>query len=240
MKVVLLTNDAPNQKALAWKIHQAVGLKALVVERRNVTGKKKSALERLRHAVETALTYKINSTWHQLMRHYANGFPAFPEVNTVNSTNINDDETYEAIGQLEPDLIAVSGTSLIKTKLLSLNPPLGFINLHTGLSPYVKGGPNCTNWCIVTEQWHLIGNTVMWIDAGIDSGNLITTETTPLSGDESFLELHIKVMDHAHDLYVRAIQQIVKDKSAVPNMPQRDIAEGTTYYTRAIGLLQIA
>ena len=120
--------------------------------------------------------------------------------------------------------------------MLSIHPGIGILNLHTGLSPYIKGAPNCTNWCIATEQYHLIGNTVMWIDSGIDSGNIATTEFTEFNGNEDLAAIHIKVMEHAHNLYLRAIKKIVNKEC--PNIKQDEIAKGVTYYTKQWELKQ--
>ena len=125
---------------------------------------------------------------------------------------------------------------MIKKKLLSVHPSIGTINLHTGLSPYIKGGPNCTNWCISTGQVHLIGNTVMWIDEGIDSGNIISTELTAFEGNESLLDVHIKVMEHAHDLYIGSIRKLIE--GARPGVRQNEIGDGKTYYSKQWGLKQ--
>lgn len=74
----------------------------------------------------------------------------------------------------------------------------------------------------------------MWIDEGIDSGNIMATEFTEFNGKESLLEIHIKVMDHAHDLSLRSIKQVAAGK--IINIPQNQIAAGTTYYTKQWGL----
>jgi len=129
-----------------------------------------------------------------------------------------------------PDLIIVSGTRLIKEKMLSIKPKLGILNLHTGLSPYIKGGPNCTNWCIATKQFHLIGNTIMWIDLGIDTGNIVTTEFTNIDSSDNLLDIHIKVMEHAHSLYLKAIDFL--SKGNMSSVKQSEIAKGKTYYTK--------
>jgi methionyl-tRNA formyltransferase len=70
----------------------------------------------------------------------------------------------------------------------------------------------------------------MWIDEGIDSGNLILTEQTAFTGAESFLEVHRKVMNHAHDLYAKAIINI--SNGTAKNVVQSTIAPGTVYYTK--------
>jgi hypothetical protein len=46
----------------------------------------------------------------------------------------------------------------------------------------------------------------MWLNDGINSGKIISIELTPFSGKENLPEAHIKVMEHAHDLYIRALK----------------------------------
>ncbi|MDP4867145.1 MAG: hypothetical protein NWR53_10845, partial [Crocinitomicaceae bacterium] len=94
----------------------------------------------------------------------------------------------------------------------------------------IKGGPNCTNWCIATKQYHLVGNTIMWIDEGIDSGNILTTEFTKIDWSISLLDIHVTVMEHAHQLYVKAIKFI--EQGNISNVKQSDICDGKTYYTK--------
>jgi methionyl-tRNA formyltransferase len=72
----------------------------------------------------------------------------------------------------------------------------------------------------------------MWLDAGIDSGNLITTETIDFTGNESLYEIHLKVMEHAHQLYLKVVEQLKKDSSKCPSVKQTDIAQGNLYLTK--------
>ena len=132
----------------------------------------------------------------------------------------------------------VSGTRLIKKHLLSIKPSIGIINLHTGLSPYVKGGPNCTNWCIANDEFHLIGNTVMWIDIGIDTGNIITTDVVTFIGNENLNRIHLKVMEHANELYLKALRVLINNPTQVHNHKQQEIADGKTYFNKMWGIKQ--
>ena len=70
----------------------------------------------------------------------------------------------------------------------------------------------------------------MWIDKGIDSGNIITTELTPFTGEEDLSEIHLKVMGHAHELYLKAITNI--SNGIITNVPQSEIAIGKVFYTK--------
>lgn len=229
MKIIVWVGNKPNQRALVNKIHAVFPVSAIVTESRSNKSKLtfKIILEKI---IEKLFLSSIGKSWIGLKNYYTKLFPVFPDVAILNVENINSDEAYEFTKQYQPDLIIVSGTRLIKEKMLSINPKIGIINLHTGLSPYVKGGPNCTNWCIATAQFHLIGNTIMWIDLGIDSGNILTTEFTTFSGDENLPELHLKVMEHAHDLCIKAITAIQKEQ--IKNIPQSNITKGKTYFTK--------
>src|SRR5690606_12059731 len=116
-----------------------------------------------------------------------------------------------------------------KDKLLKIEVSKGIMNLHTGLSPYVKGGPNCTNWCIANNEWHLIGNTIMWINEGIDTGNIITSESLDITQCTSLSEVHKIVMEHAHDLYLRAVNFVLYNDPPYISVPQSELGAGSLY-----------
>ena len=232
MKIILLCGNQPNQVALANKIAARFNLSAIVVEKPSVKNKKLSFSKIVNAFLNRTLFKMLHHGWFGMLNYYKKKYAAFPEEEKLDVENINADETVEFIKKIKPDLLMISGTRMIKKKILELNIPKGIINLHTGLSPYIKGGPNCTNWCIAENKFYLIGNTVMWIDAGIDSGDILTTQLTPLTGDENFIELHVKVMEHAHELYLSALQKINVDENNCPRVKQSSVATGVTYYNR--------
>ena len=235
MNIVLWINKESNQKALANKIHESHNIVGIVLEARK-TKRKMSPRILFSKAIEKVFLADIGNAWNSMKNHYEKQYPTFPAVQTLEVENVNSEEAYRFSKELNPDLIVVSGTRLVRDKMLSIKPTTGILNLHTGLSPYIKGGPNCTNWCLATKQFHLIGNTIMWIDAGIDTGNIITTEFTKFDGFESLAEIHLKVMEHAHTLYIKAIVKL--EAGNTRNVKQSDIAKGKTYYTRQWGLKQ--
>ena len=233
MKIVLLCGRQHNQVALANKVAVKFNLAGIIIEQAPA---KKAMSFSLAQIVEKILNrtffIPLHSSWFNLLNTYKKEYPDFPDTQKITVQNVNSEASVDFIKRLKPDLVMVSGTSIVKTKILELPIPKGIVNLHTGLSPYIKGGPNCTNWCIAEEQFHLIGNTVMWIDAGIDSGDIITTENTPLNGLETLSQLHLKVMNHAHDLYLKALKKIQENPGHCPGVKQESIVRGTTYYTK--------
>jgi folate-dependent phosphoribosylglycinamide formyltransferase PurN len=84
---------------------------------------------------------------------------------------INSPHYAAEIQRLGIDLIVVYGSSLIKQPLLSLfNRRI--LNVHLGLSPYYRGAS--TNfWPLVHGLPECVGATFMYIDEGIDTGEII-------------------------------------------------------------------
>lgn len=229
MKIIMWIGDEPNQRALANKINNVFPLSGIITETRY--GKTKITIKKIAEKIiEKTFLSSIGNAWWNMQKYYDKLYPKYPEVKVLNVENINSEEAYNFTKNIEPDLILVSGTRMVKEKMLTINAKKGILNLHTGLSPYIKGGPNCTNWCLATKQFHLIGNTIMWIDLGIDSGNIFRTEFTELNGNETFSELHLKVMEHAHSLYLKSIHLFNNGLSQ--STAQKTIDKGKTFYTK--------
>lgn len=89
----------------------------------------------------------------------------------IEKGRINDNDIVETIKELDPDLLVAYGCSIIKSELLSLFEGR-FINIHLGLSPYYRGsGTNF--WPFVNKELQFVGTTFMYIDSGIDTGEII-------------------------------------------------------------------
>jgi folate-dependent phosphoribosylglycinamide formyltransferase PurN len=232
MRVVLLAGEGPEQTALCHKL-AAQGEIIGVVLSRNVP--KRSPRRRVKLLVNRILGRVVGrpflEAWRQLQREYARRYPGLPPIPQIRVENVNDPETLASLRDWNPDAVLVSGTNLVGRAIIDWAASRrGILNLHTGLSPYVKGGPNCTNWCFAEGTFHLIGNTVMWLDIGIDSGPILTTARPKLSGRESLSELHWNVMEHAHSLCIQAVSALASGRQ-VPYVRQDEIAPGRTYYS---------
>ena len=108
----------------------------------------------------------------------------------VNLPNI-----YGIIKDFSPEAIFSFGPSIIKYHLLTILPPGHFINLHLGLSPYYRGsGTNF--WPFVNEELEFVGATIMHINAGIDTGDIIV-HVTP----------QIEVGDNVHTVGCKVISE---------------------------------
>lgn len=232
--ILLWCGAQGNQRALANKLYDKGLLSGIVIEKPTQnTVKSLSGSTILQKVIDRMLFAPIHCAWFNMLQFYDNKYTRWPDVPILEVDNINSEAAYAFSKDYNPHLVLVSGTRLIRDKMLALSTSIGIINLHTGLSPYIKGGPNCTNWCIVNKTPHYIGNTIMWIDAGIDSGNIIATEIVRFTGFETFNEIHIGVMEQAHSLYLRTVEYLLADEPINKNnIVQSDIAEGSLFLTK--------
>lgn len=232
LKIVIWCGAGANQKALANKMSAEFDIDGIVIDMHSGAGKRKKFFQLPSVLWDRFRFRKIYAAWSNLMKHYDQQFPVWPDKPCLRVSNINDDQTKSFTEDLQPDVIIVSGTTLIRKSLLDIKTPVGIINLHTGLSPYVKGGPNCTNWCIANNAFHLAGNTIMWLNEGIDSGNIIATEAVNIQHATDLNEAHRTVMEHAHDLYIRSVRYLSVAKPPYSSVPQHSIDKGQLYLTK--------
>ena len=109
------------------------------------------------------------------------------DIPQIFSTDINNPEVVSFINAQKPDLICVNGTNLLRTPILELidNIEFGIINLHTGLSPYSRGG-NCNLYMLLEHKPELVGITVHHIDKGIDSGDIILSSRPKFEAGDNY------------------------------------------------------
>lgn len=136
----------------------------------------------------------------------------------INKGDINLAERVREIVTLNPDLIITYGCSIIAPPLIQAFPKR-IINIHLGLSPYYRGSG--TNYFpFVNDEPQFCGVTFMWIDEGIDTGEIIHQ-----------MRAEINIGDDVHTIGNRLISQIPSEVSRLlaryPNLeiPQVTFAE---------------
>ena len=146
--------------------------------------------------------------------------------------HINHPDVLQFADQLEPDLIAVFGTSLIRGDLLKKGR-LGIVNLHGGLSPEYRGA-DCTFWALYNAEPEKIGCTLHYIDAGIDTGRLIAHISPELRPDDDELTLFWRAVKESAGVYAELMQRLAGGESL--GVVQRD--KGHLYLVKQRGLRQ--
>lgn len=164
MRIVILTGNAIRHKYVANALVKRVDDALVVVEcRQNDSGNQENSL--------VAEHFNLRSQIEEKIFKGNDFFLAKTLPLLTKETNLQ--YTYTAIKNFNPDVMFVFGSSIIRDPLLSLMPPGRFINLHLGLSPYYRGsGTNF--WPFVNEELEYVGSTILHVDAGVDTGDIIT------------------------------------------------------------------
>ena len=89
------------------------------------------------------------------------------------NSEVNNDNCVLKIRELKPDLIIVFGAALIGQDIIDI-PKLA-LNLHTGLSPYFRGGYS-NLWPYIEKKRNFTGFTIHKLSKGIDRGDIYRTE----------------------------------------------------------------
>lgn len=114
---------------------------------------------------------------------------------------------------LNPDLIIAYGCSIVKGDLLS-HFEGRFLNVHLGLSPYYRGsGTNF--WPLVNGEFEFVGATFMYIDAGVDTGEVIHQIRAKMTFADSPSQIGNRLIVEIAKEYIKVIRSF----SQLKNMP---------------------
>ncbi len=133
-------------------------------------------------------------------------------------TNIKTDKIYDDIAALNPDIIiVVAFGQLLPKKLLDL-PPYGCINVHASLLPKYRGSAPI-HWAVINGET-TSGITTMYMDVGMDTGDMILKAEVPILPSDTTGSLHDKLKDLGEVVLSDTLKQIA-DKRA-PRESQKE------------------
>jgi phosphoribosylglycinamide formyltransferase-1 len=158
-------------------------------------------------------------------RHFVDYTPDRSNPKEIPNGEINDEQYYQEILDLDPDLLVAYGCSIIEDPLLSEYEGR-FLNVHLGLSPYYRGtGTNF--WPLVNGEPEYVGATFMHLDAGVDTGDIIHQ-----------IRARVKPGDTPHQIGNRLIadmiepyREIIVKFDNLEGMAQPETPENGHYYT---------
>lgn len=233
MKVFVLSDGSPNQLALIKKIAGFTEIAAWILYSRENNKKKERLIYNIKKKFLRIFIFSVEYSWIRLQDHYSNQLGKFGIQPTIRVENINDRRVLNLVRDERPDLVLVSGTNLLKRDLIEEIKKSGkLINLHTGLSPYINGGPNCTNWCLYTGRIDLIGTTVMYLNEGIDSGDIIASEQISITDCKNPFQLHLKLMNSSHELVCKIFEIFLRGEECMGTNQESLSVEGRTFFSR--------
>jgi methionyl-tRNA formyltransferase len=136
---------------------------------------------------------------------------------------VKEPEFMDKIRSLEPEVIVVAAFGQILPKAFLDIPPYGCINVHGSLLPKYRGAAPIQYSIIEGEEE--TGITIMHMDAGIDTGDMILQKSLPIAPKETGGSLFDKLAVLGAELLLEALDQIEAGTAA--RIPQDN--EKATY-----------
>ena len=141
--------------------------------------------------------------------------------------NFKNAEDLKAFEDLNLDVAVVAAYGLILPKALLDMPKHGCINIHASLLPRWRGAAPIHRaiWAGDDET----GVTLMKMDEGLDTGDIITVQKTPITDRTTSPMLHNTLIDMGAEMIVKCLDTL-SDKGTLETTPQPE--DGVTYAER--------
>ena len=146
----------------------------------------------------------------------------------------------EDLRALAPDLMVVAAYGQILPKSVLETPRLGCLNLHASLLPRHRGASPIHAAILAGDQE--TGITVMYMDEGLDTGDILLAQKLAIGSDETTGQLHDRLADLASPCLLEALDLL--EQGNAPRFSQDSaLATYAPKLTRehgAIGLIVVA
>ncbi|MFH1366662.1 MAG: methionyl-tRNA formyltransferase [Patescibacteria group bacterium] len=140
---------------------------------------------------------------------------------------IKDDNFYQAIKNLRPDIIIVVAYGKILPLSILEIPFLGCLNIHASLLPFYRG-PSPIHYALLNQEKET-GLTLMKMDEHMDTGPILCQEKIKISENDDFESLHNKLAKLGAKLLIETLPLYLNNK--IRPRPQN---ESQATYTKII------
>ncbi|MBQ1272659.1 MAG: methionyl-tRNA formyltransferase [Clostridia bacterium] len=153
-------------------------------------------------------------------------FALSQEYRVETPETLKDEAILPLLQEIDPDLIIVVAYGKILPKYVLNYPKLGCINVHGSLLPMYRGAAPVNH--VIMDGQTETGVTTMYMDEGLDTGDMILKATTPISEEDTFGTLHDRLAKLGGELLVQTVE-LIADGTA-----PRTVQEGETCYASMI------
>ncbi len=184
-----------------------------------IIGEGKMAIDCLARAIKTdcvQTTLVVTRPGDDMANRRLVGLCEKNSIQVVETSNPNDEESISSLKALAPVAIFnINSFSILKPELICL-PPKGVVNFHNGPLP-LYAGLNIPTWVIWNgEKTH--GVTWHFVDAGIDSGDLIAQRYFDVDTQVTAIGLTVKCIMEGIKLFDQVLVDVVTGQ--VARLPQ--------------------
>ncbi|WP_372965902.1 methionyl-tRNA formyltransferase [Marinobacter sp.] len=132
--------------------------------------------------------------------------------------SLKSEEARQELAALKPDVMIVAAYGLILPKAVLDIPSHGCLNIHASLLPRWRGAAPIQRAIAAGDAE--TGITIMQMDVGLDTGDMLLKVTTPINSDDTGGSLHDRLADMGGKAIVEALEKLGKGELA--GEPQND------------------
>ena len=136
-----------------------------------------------------------------------------PVVQPLTTSDVDPDNLLN-----EMDVLIVAAFGMILTEDILVRPRYGCINIHTSLLPRWRGAAPIQHAIMAGDK--KTGITIMQMDTGLDTGNILFQKECPIDDTESSASLHEKLAKLGGECIITVLDMIMKN--SVHPIPQQD------------------
>ena len=143
-------------------------------------------------------------------------------------SRVREQSFMDTVRALNPDVIVVSAFGQIIPKALLELPRYGCVNIHASLLPKYRGAAPI-QWAVMDGE-PVSGVTIMQMDEGLDTGDMLPKTEVPLEPDETGGSLFDKLSRAGAELLIRTLPALEQGTLT----PEKQPLESPTAYARMI------
>lgn len=128
------------------------------------------------------------------------------DIPVYQPTTLKDGEALTILNELSPDCIVVVAYGKILPKDILDLPRYGCINVHASLLPKYRGAAPI-QWSVINGETET-GVTTMYMDVGLDTGDMIMKKSCEIGENETAGQLHDKLSSLGAQLIVDTVKAL--------------------------------
>ena len=138
-------------------------------------------------------------------------------IPTLQPRTLRDASFSEWLASVDPDLILVVAFGMILPENVLSYPKYGCINVHASLLPKYRGAAPMQR--AIMEGESETGITIMYMDAGLDTGDAIFRQSTPITDSDTLETIHDRLALIGAELLAKTVRKI-EDGETLPREKQ--------------------
>jgi len=224
LRVVLLCRDGADQRYLAAELAGAGLLDAVVVENRG-DARRAKLLKTFRTARIWTVPLKaldvvalvLYGNWSEKLLAERLAVADYPAgLPRIDISGANDSASVEALAKLQPDILVVLGTGILRDPVLAI-PTSYALNVHGGKLPEYRNVYS-DFWPLANGDQERVGSTIFHLAPGVDTGDIALAGSVPMRPWLPFADIKVENSRLRARLTIAAVEQA--NAGTLPRLPQ--------------------